>query len=97
MFLRHLTTILLNLHLIYTLFCIFALALAVIVKADILIDESVLAFILDTKSGKFLYHKESNSLITLCIGTFLGLPQTNTGVGCCLLWYRYSRTSCQIN
>ena len=35
---------------------IFVLALAVIAEADILIDESVLAFILDTKSGKFHYH-----------------------------------------
>lgn len=34
-------------------------------SADILLDESVLAFILVQKSGKFHYHGESNTLITL--------------------------------
>ena len=34
-------------------------------SADILLDESVLAFILVQKSGKFHYHEESNTLVTL--------------------------------
>ena len=46
-------------------------------------DESVLAFILDQKSGKFHYHKESNTLVTvyLVFGTFVApAPEYGCGV-----------------
>ena len=48
-------------------------------------DESVLAFILELKPRKFHYHKESKTLVTVCLVLwYLGYPMPNTGVGYCL-------------
>ena len=56
--------------------------------------ESVLAFILGWKSGKFQKHKGSNTLVTsYCIVWGVLCPMLNTGVGYCLFVPRYSRTS----
>ena len=63
-----------------------------------IIDESVLAFILEWKSGKFQLTKESNTLVTLyCLVWGVIYPMLNTSVGYCLFGHRYSRTSIQID
>ena len=61
-------------------------------------DESVLAFILEWKSGKFQLTKDSNTLVTpYCIVWGVYCPTLNTSVGYCLFGQRYSRASIQID
>ena len=61
-------------------------------------DESVLAFILEWKSGKFTLAKESITLVTpYCLIWGVLYPILNTSVGYCLFGQRYSRTSIQID
>ena len=61
-------------------------------------DESVLAFILEWKSGKFTLAKESITLVTpYCLIWGVLCPILNTSVGYCLFGQRYSRTSIQID
>ena len=66
---------------------------------DIFFDESVFAFILVLKSGKFQLVRKSNTLVTLYWFLLWGVhaPYPNMGVEYCLFDQRYSRTSEQIN
>ena len=52
-------------------FHIFVVPMGLHPPADIFIDESVLAFILEWKSGKFTLHKESNHTRHLVLVTFV--------------------------
>ena len=61
-------------------------------------DESVLAFVLGWKSGKFQKHKDGNTLVTsYCIVWVQFLPMLDTGVGYCLFVLWLTRASIQIN
>ena len=61
-------------------------------------DESVLAFILGWKSGKFQKHKKGNTLVTpYCIVRGVSYPMLNTSVGYCLFVLGLTRASIQID
>ena len=53
------------------MFRIFVVPIGLHPPADIFIDESVLAFILEWKSGKFQWNKESNHTRHLVLVTFV--------------------------
>ena len=80
----------------YTIFVILSI---VIVYITYLVDESVIAFILEWKSGKFQLHKDGNhtrhSVLVIIVVALA--PRSNTSVGYCLFVQRYSRTSIQID
>ena len=51
-----------------------------------IIDESVLAFILEWKSGKFTLTKESNTLVTPYCSVWGALPRTQYECGVLFIW-----------
>ena len=71
---------------------------AIALVADI-IDESVFAFILEWKSGKFSNDQgEQHTRHRVLVLWHFRCPiPANTGVGYCLFGHRYSRTSIQID
>ena len=73
---------------------------AVALVADIFVDESVLAFILEWKSGKFALNQGKQPHSSPCIRIFRGIlyASSNTGVEYCVyLVQRHSRASIQID